>query len=56
MLRDVSGLGGIYYLMLVRTLLSKDAGVSRGFLDCSIRLLRGGASQALPGSARFIFC
>ena len=32
MLRDVSGLGGIYYLMLVRTLLSKDAGVSRGFL------------------------
>ena len=32
MLRDISGLGGIYYLMLVRTLLSKDAGVSRGFL------------------------
>ena len=32
MLRDISGLGGIYFLMLVRTLLSKDAGVSRGFL------------------------
>ena len=32
MLRDLSGLGGIYFLMLVRTLLSKDAGVSRGFL------------------------
>ena len=32
MIRDLSGLGAIFYLMLVRTLLSKDAGVSRGFL------------------------
>jgi fatty acid desaturase len=32
LIRDLSGLGAIFYLMLVRTLLSKDAGVSRGFL------------------------
>src|SRR5579863_1936634 len=31
-LRDASGLGAIFYLMLVRTLLSKDTGGSRGFL------------------------
>jgi fatty acid desaturase len=31
-LRDLSGLGAIFYLMLVRTLLSKDTGGSRGFL------------------------
>ena len=31
-LRDASGLGAIFYLMLVRTLLSKDSGGSRGFL------------------------
>ena len=32
LIRDASGLGAIFYLMLVRTLLSRDAGVSRGFL------------------------
>ncbi len=32
MLRDLSGLGAIFYLMLARALLSKDAGVSRGFV------------------------
>jgi fatty acid desaturase len=32
MLRDVSGLGAIYYLKLALMLLSKDTGVSRGFL------------------------
>ena len=32
LIRDLSGLGAIFYLMLVRTLLSRDAGVSRGFL------------------------
>jgi fatty acid desaturase len=30
--RDASGLGAIFWLMLVRTLLSKDSGSSRGFL------------------------
>jgi fatty acid desaturase len=32
MLRDLSGLGAIYYLKLALMLLSKDTGVSRGFL------------------------
>jgi fatty acid desaturase len=32
MLRDLSGLGAIYYLKLAVMLLSKDVGVSRGFL------------------------
>jgi fatty acid desaturase len=32
MLRDLSGLGAIYYLRLALMLLSKDTGVSRGFL------------------------
>jgi fatty acid desaturase len=32
MLRDLSGLGAIYYLKLAVMLLSKDAGASRGFL------------------------
>jgi fatty acid desaturase len=32
MLRDASGLGAIYYLRLALMLLSKDTGVSRGFL------------------------
>ncbi len=32
MLRDVSGLGAIYYLKLAVMLLSRDTGVSRGFL------------------------
>ncbi len=32
LIRDASGLGSIYYLKLARRLLSKDAGVSRGFL------------------------
>jgi fatty acid desaturase len=32
LLRDVSGLGAIFYLKLARTLLSRDTGVSRGFL------------------------
>ncbi len=32
MLRDLSGLGAIYYLKLALMLLSRDTGVSRGFL------------------------
>ena len=32
LLRDVSGLGAIFYLKLARTLLSRNTGVSRGFL------------------------
>ena len=32
LLRDISGIGAIYYLRLALTLLSKDTGVSRGFL------------------------
>jgi fatty acid desaturase len=32
MIRDISGLGAVFYLMLARTLLSRDTGMSRGFL------------------------